>query len=265
MKGFCVSLVLATGFVLGPVGTAGAQLPRDLVAWSADAEIFPPRWTKAPYFATAKPIDEPLKKRAEAIVVRAMGKYPPQMLKKSIRRVYVVGELSFYKRQRWAGTSSADAIYIVVLPARRGYTDAFVEGTIHHEFSSVLANRYRRQFPQKEWLAANPANFRYLGSSSWERKQGQEGGAKAIDKGEKSTRLSARPDLLKQGFLTPYSRSSLENDFNVIAAHLWTNDTGFWKAVAKYPAIRKKCDLAIQFYGRVDSRLTKTFFRQLKR
>jgi len=234
-----------------------------LISWSAGEEIFPPSWLRAPFYQKARPIDAAQKARARAIVMRELGKYPKSVVSKTIRRIYILGEMLVYRSLRFAGTASHECVYIVVRDRSLGYTDDFVESVFHQEYSTLLLNRHLMYFDQKSWKAVNPEGFAYLGPNSWDRVRGKDGGARAMTKAKGSVLLSSDPARVRQGFLSRYAMSSIENDFNAYAAALFRNDTGFWKHVEKHAAVKKKAELAIEFYHKIDPTFTREYFRKL--
>ena len=229
---------------------------RELISWDADATIFPDEWRAEPFFAAAKPIDPSQQARARALVTRAIQRYPGSLITNTLLRVYVVGELTFFKNIPFGGTASDKAVYLAVQPESAGFTDRFITETFHREYSTLLLNLYLKHLDQSAWNAVNANGFRYLGANSWERAKGKDGGAKAIESGAKSLSPQAGGEYLNEGFLSEYSKSSLENDFNEYAAALFMNEAEFQERVAKYPVVRKKRDLALRFYSAIAPELT---------
>lgn len=234
-----------------------------LITWEAHSEIFPERWTTEPFNIKAKPIHNLQRTRAVAAVSRAIEKYPDTLIRNTLQRVYVVGELTLYNNQHFAGTASNTAVYLVVQSEKAGYTDRFVESTFHREYSTLLLNLYLKHLDQSAWNQINPRVFRYAGANSWDHPQGQDGGAKSIDEGKASLSLAPSEDL-KYGFLTEYSKSSLENDFNEYAAALFLNEPRFGKLTEEHPAVANKRDLAVRFYSLLDPKLTPAYFKKLR-
>lgn len=233
---------------------------QSLLRCESHPKIFPEDWTKDPFNARATPILESQRARALAAVNRAIDKYPETLLRRTLQRVYVLGDLTFYKNTHFSGTASNTSLYLVVQSEMEGYTDRFIEATFHREYSTLLLNRYLRYLAQSAWHEINPPDFRYSGPNSWDYPKGQDGGALAIEEGKSSLSLESRPEYLDYGFLTEYSKSSLENDFNEYATALFLNEPQFQKLAETYPAIEKKRDLAIRFYSRIDPDLTPAYF-----
>ena len=245
---FC-STALAAALPEAP--RIGSGAPQELISWDADAKIFPDEWTAEPFFATAKPMDPSQQARARALVTRAIKQYPCSLINETLQRIYVVGELTFFKNIPFGGTASDKAVYLAVQPEGAGFTDRFITETFHREYSTLLLNLHLKHLDQSAWNAVNSNGFRYLGANSWERAKGKDGGARAIENGATSLSPQAGGEYLNEGFLSEYSKSSLENDFNEYAAALFMNEAEFLERVAKYPAVRKKRDLAVRFYSAI--------------
>jgi len=234
-----------------------------LISWSAGPEIFPASWLRPPFHQKAKPIDPARKDKARRIVRYALSKYPEPMIRKTIRRIYILGEMVVYRSLRFAGTASHECVYVVVGDKSWGYTNDFIESVFHQEYSTLLLNRHLGHFDQKGWRSANPEGFAYLGPNSWDRVRGKDGGAQAMTKTAGSVLLSSDPANVRKGFLSKYAMSSIENDFNAYAAAMFRNETGFWEHAARYAPVKKKADLAIEFYRRIDPIFTREYFRSL--
>ena len=236
-----------------------------LISWSSGPEIFPSSWLDAPFYQTAAPIDPSQKDRARAIVRRALQKYPADLIERTLEkgRIYMLGEMKVYRNLQFGGTASQKAVYVVVRDKSRGYTDKFIESVFHQEYSTLLMNRHLKHLDLKAWKAVNPKEFQYLGTNSWDRVRGKDGGARAISNSGGAKLLSTDATRLEQGFLVRYSTSSLENDVNAYAAALFANNPSFWSNVNKHVNVRKKADLTIDFYHQVDPIFTKEYFQKL--
>lgn len=243
--------------------TLDSQQIDRLISTDSSSGIFPASWRQAPFHGKATPIPDHHEQRARQAVARALGRYPAPLIRSNLHRVYLLGGLQFFRDQSFGGTASARAVYLVAGDPADGYTDTFIERTFHRELSTLLLNRYRDKLDTNAWRAVNPPDFSYRGGNSWDRTRGKDGGARAIDAGETSLALGQPPENLNDGFLTEYSRSSLENDFNEYAALLFAGDREFWRAVDRHPAVARKCDLAIAFYQSLSPELTRDYFRHL--
>lgn len=221
------------------------------VVTSADATIFPISWQKEPILASGEALPEDQIERAKTILSRALKKYPLHVLQKELHAVYALSELRFNSVVT-SGTNSRTSVYLKFGESVKGFTDNHIEGVFHAEFSSILWRNHPKQFDADAWRAVNPPGFKYLGN-----------GVAAVKQKKASTTL--REDLNTQGFLVEYAQSTMENDLNGFAKMLFNGDPELWRAAEKFPKIRRKLDLAIGFYQKLDASLTEPFFRSLVR
>jgi hypothetical protein len=217
------------------------------VYFSVQEKMFPQNWYSKKINAMAVPLEEGERERMIGILDRAFSKYPNHVLKENLDRVYAVKSLTFYDVP-YGGTNSRNTIYLADNSSSPAFTDHFIEGVFHHEFSSILMRTCVTFFNEKEWKKVNPAGFLY-----------GNGGVNAILNGEAS--LTFDPALFTQGFLNKYSQSALEEDINVFAQNLFTSGSAFWSVVDENPRVRKKAELLIAFYHRIDPAFTEDYFR----
>jgi hypothetical protein len=151
----------------------------------------------------------------------------------------------------YGGTNSTDALYLANNGSSQGYTDLYLEQTFHHEFSSILYRNHPAVFRESEWLRTNSPGFAYTDP---------ENGVGAIRDNRSSQDFDTV--LCKQGLLTQYASSGIENDLNTIAQNLFSPSPGFWDIVDRYPRIRRKVRLLIGFYNRLHPIFTVTYFRK---
>ena len=219
------------------------------IATQLDSQMFPPTWTVPPVNASAKPIAASELERALACTRRAFAKYPAQMLTANLNRVYLVNDLRFSGIMA-GGTYSTDTVFMSVDTKSEGFSDDYIEGTFHHEFSSVLYYLYPRNFREKEWNAANPKGYKY-----------NESGTDAVKEGKDSEAYD--PELSKKGFLSQYASWSQEEDFNTIAAAMFAGDENLWAEFDRHSPIESKVKIMIDFYAALDKTFDETFFRDL--
>jgi hypothetical protein len=226
------------------VGEAEAT---EIILDQASSEIFPESWRGGKVAAKAEPLLDSQTQRLEAIIERALAKYPADLLSSTLTRVYGLGQLE-YRGIVTGGTRSASAIYIVCKPH---FSDEAVERNIHAEYSSILFRKFEKDFDVQRWEMENPSGFHYLGS-----------GSAAVKAGLASVGLDE--SLHPSGFLTQYSKASLEEDFNAHAARLFTGDSTYWRAIANSPKLKAKSMLVIGFYTKVHREFTEENFRRLR-
>jgi hypothetical protein len=219
------------------------------VVTSIDGNIFPESWLSHEIDAKAEPLHEVEIQRSKLILSSAMDKYPRSVLTSNLKTIYVMHRLQ-YSGISAGGTNSRDNVYLANRGERDGFTDNYLEGSFHHEFSSILLRNFPKYLEKKAWGKVNGDKFRY-GKSGVAAVQGNRAGDK-FD-----------PSLNSEGFLCEYAKSTLENDFNVIAEQLFLGNPKFWSVVDKYPGIKKKTDLAIDFYRKIDCAFGEEYFRSL--
>ncbi len=214
-------------------------------------DMFPSTWQVEPINATATEIIENEVGRSQEMMKRALAKYPVPVLKKHLKRVFVSREIKFYNLP-YGGTNSLDTVYLANDGKQSGYSDLFLEGSLHHEFSSILLRNLPKNLDQRAWDAALPKGFAYRGD-----------GTQSVREGTASTRY--KPEFHAQGFLAQYATSSQEEDFNMLAEALFTGQNRFWDAVDENPALKTKVNLVIDFYTRLDPTFNEDFFRRMVR
>ncbi len=219
------------------------------VVTSADPAIFPESWRKAPVLASGEVSPDDQIKRAQMLLERALKKYPPQVLHADLKAVYVLAELR-YSGVITSGTNSRTSVYLKIGDVKKGFTDAHIEGVFHAEFSSILLRNHAHGLDKDAWNAVNPPGFKYLGN-----------GVDAVKQKVAATVL--RDELHEKGFLVEYAQSTLENDLNGFAKMLFNGEAELWEVAARFPKIRRKLDLTLAFYQKIDASFTEAFFRSL--
>ena len=212
--------------------------------------FFPPEWRKAPVNATGTRISPKELDRLAPIIALFLGRYPVPVVKRNLRDIYLFSDMRFFGKP-YGGTNSTSALYVASQGENRGYSNLFLAGTLHHEFSSILLRGQRARFPTRAWKTANPSGFAYDGTG--------------VEMLGRPNLLVPSPRFLEQGFLTRYSQSSLENDFNMIAGWMFTRPAEIRDFGERYPRIRKKLELAVSFYEALHSGFDFNDVRPLKR
>ncbi|MBA4031665.1 MAG: hypothetical protein C0478_12355 [Planctomyces sp.] len=216
------------------------------VKTSASEEIFPESWRKPPILASGGELPEEQFERVCQVLGPAIKKYPPQVLEKHLKAVYVLSELK-YSGVVTSGTNSRTVVYEKIGDVKQGFPDAHVESVFHAEFSSILLRNRKQDFDEQAWNKINPPGFKYLGN-----------GVDAVK--QKKVGLALDEELHQQGFLKEYSQSTLENDFNAFAAKIFAGDGVIWRIADKHPKIQQKLDLTLDFYKGLDPAFTPEYF-----
>ncbi len=243
--------------VLVVVLLLGSSYPRDSyldertnteIVFHTEGQIFPKHWYNPKIDATVEALSPTERSRIITILNRAFSKYPDHVLRRHLDRVYAFRFMKFYGIA-FGGTNFNNTVYISDDESSPSYTDHYIEGVFHHEFSSILKRDFPKHLNLDAWELINEPFFVY-GS----------GGVYAIRTGDAS--LALDPSLFESGFLTRYSMASVEEDINVFAQHLFNSDPELWGIIDTYPRLRRKAQLLIGFYNRIDPRFNETYFRR---
>ncbi|MEX2578053.1 MAG: hypothetical protein WD342_03265 [Verrucomicrobiales bacterium] len=247
-------------------GAVNAQ-EKATLSFPKTTAFLPRNWIEAPILAEIEPISPDLVEEAGEIIAVALGKYPSEIRERYLKGVHIVGSLRFHD-VGYGGTYLANGKQIVLV-YREFFDRQGFEQRFHHEFSSLLLKQNQRSFEEERWLEANDPEFQYRAGGVIEEQEGERSEATRVLAAEQkktggsgSSLLQLDPELMKQGFLTPYNRVSIEQDFNETAAHLFANPD-LWGFCEKYPRIDHKVDVLIDFYRRLDKRLDRLYFRRL--
>jgi len=219
------------------------------VVTASGPTMFPSSWRKPSIAADGEALPSEQIDRARSILNRGLAKYPPGVLAANLQGVYALAELR-YRGVVTSGTNSRTCMYLKLGSERAGFTSTHIEGVLHAEFSSILLRNHSGFLDTKAWQAANPEGFHYMGDGVEAVKQGKAG-------------LKSAEPLLEQGFLSEYSRSTMENDFNGMVMRLFTGDATVWAMAERYPRIQTKLGLTLAFYRQLDPMFTEAFFRRL--
>lgn len=247
---YCVlALFSLTGLVAQAAEkvSGASSVSTEIIVDRASADIFPEVWLNERINAKAEPLDAAKQRECREIVSNALAKYPAPVLSAHLKKVYVLGGLS-YSGVSVAGTRSKSAVYVV---RKAAYSAAQVEGIVHAEFSSILLQNSPNQFDKAAWQRTNPADFQYRGS-----------GVQAVR--SKQASLRTTDELCEEGFLNEYSKASIEEDFNSYASRLLMGDTRLWTAIEQFPKVKAKAELAMSFYAKLDAAFTREFFMTLR-
>jgi hypothetical protein len=222
------------------------------IIFVTESGMFPTNWYGGTIKGSAVSLDESERQRSVDILKKAMVKYPVDVLKKTLKKIYVLKDLNFFG-VGYGGTNTDYKVYVVNEGLSNGYDDNFVEKLFHAEYSSVLFNMFPDYFNAKAWQKMNPDGWKYTGTT----------GAEAIRDGESSESITDKYN--SQGFLNQYSQSTLENDFNAFAKNIFCCDETFWNTVEKYRGLVVKLYLAVDFYHKINPAFTEDYFRKLSK
>lgn len=199
---------------------------------------FPADWLPAPVLANATLLDSAEFERSRNCIEIALNRYSTPVLADELKHIVMFQAIRFYGL-KFGGTNSIDTVFLTNDGAAKGYTDRYITGAFHHEFSSILLRNHPDKFDQKAWDKAIPPNFQYRGN-----------GTDAVREGTSNTSYDS--SLYQQGFVSQYSQASMEEDFNMLAEGLLTGDPEMAEAARRSARIRAKLTVVVQFYKAID-------------
>ncbi len=195
-------------------------------------------------FSKVKKIDPAVLALYPAILLEAFAKYPVQVIKMHLKAIYFAKEID-QSGFKLAGTY--DQFRQVLYLTNDGrQSDELSIATFHHEFSSLLLSKHG--FFLNPWFAQNPEGFKYRRElyADW-KKEYQWASIKEII-----------PDYGK-GFLSLYGQTNFENDFNEYSEMIFTYPKKFKKIMKRYPRVRGKFLVWLEFYHQIDPVFTEEY------
>lgn len=220
------------------------------ILFEVDDKTFPVDWQTKEINATGVNLDTSEIARSTKIIKRALKKYPVEVLRKNLVKVFVLKSIEFYG-VGFGGTNSTDILFLTNDGVENGYTDEYLEKTFHHEFSSILLRNYPEFFPLEQWNTVNNDVY-----------QDESGGVEAIRSNEAGTDFDE--ELMLKGFLFQYAMTDYENDLNSFAENIFCPKKDFLNFVEKYPRVHKKYNFVKGFYQKIDASFDDAFFESLK-
>ncbi len=200
-------------------------------------EYFSDQWRKPPISGRGGQLPLEEVERLLPLIEGFLSGYPDTILEENLENIYLLSDLNFYGKN-YGATNSKSGLYIRSEGRNAGFSDSFLLARMHSEFSSILMRNY--DFPEAEWHKINRAGFEYVG--------------RGRDVLGQPNLYGQTDKLLSDGFIVQYAQSSMENDFNMIVDWLFTKPSELRRLAQKYPRIKSKMELAINFYESIDNR-----------
>ena len=225
------------------------------IVCDVDKEMFPAEWYAPPVSVKVTPLDVPRIESVLRILLTGLTKYPADMLRKDLRRIYVVQQLSYYNTVVGGfGSPTQKRLYLSHQENwgvySEAYINAYLETELHHEFAHVLLANHPGQFSRARWQALNPPGFQY-----------GKGGLDAVNKGQYSMEDAAK--YWKQGFANKYAVADYDEDVASTCEYLFAGNPLFWQAVGQNAILRQKVAMLAAFYHALDSSFTLDHFQHL--
>ena len=117
------------------------------------------------------------------------------------------------------------------------------------ELLALLLKTEMSRFPVARWGEQNAPGFEY---DKRKANAGDGPGAILLDE-----------TVAEDGFLTPWCMRALDTDIAQVVGMLFSGDQTLWSAAERFPRIKGKLDLALEFLHEVDPRLTRDHFERL--
>jgi hypothetical protein len=193
--------------------------------------FFPTDWQQPALALSAVEIDVAEATRLLPIIRQFLETHPEPVIRADLENIYLLRELSF-KGKPYGGTHRDKNMYIVCDGVQNRFDDAFMLRRLHSEFSSILLEYHT--FPTNSWVQLNPLGFTYSGN-----------GFEMVDH---PARYDSTDRSCSDGFLIHYCRSSVQNDFNIVSAWLFTQKSELDTLSQQHYRLQEKQDVAEQFY-----------------
>ncbi len=221
-----------------------------VVYFTGSATMFPSSWRGGEINGKAKPLKKKEYERSKKLVLQALNKYPVEVLKRNLTKIYIMDYIEFFGLE-YGGTNSNSVVYMTNQGEVEGYDDLYVEQTFHHEFSSILMRNYESIYNEYNWTACNSDSAHY-----------GPGGVAALTLDEYG--LDFDEKLMEKGFLFGYASSDTENDLNSFAENIFAPSPTFWDMVDKWPRIKCKLELIVEFYQGIHPQFELDYFKRFK-
>jgi hypothetical protein len=175
-------------------------------------------------------------------IEESLGVYPPGFISTLCHAIFVCRSLTLDGAE--AGGTFGPAWLILAASLRVGEGGIFETCRlgVHHEFSSLIWARMPDL--QVTWSTLMP--------NGWQ---------PAHTNAEVLSHRDEQEDR-RDGFLTAYGSTTLENDFNTYAETIFAFPDRLVNAARKSPIVERKVSIALDAYERLDPRLRETFTQQ---
>lgn len=195
--------------------------------------------------------DEAGRSRLQRLLHVEMAKYPSGVLG-FVSQVYVGGTLT-YNSDAVGGFHFLGMVFIAAGEHDAGAsTDAHVARAFHHEVAHALMDAHRATFDGARFRAALPAGFNY----DEERPADP---PPALTAGSRPGDDSPSLDLLDEGFLVPWGKRSMDEDFASYAEVLVRKPELLLATFAPESRVGRKARVVRDFYIAIDPRFEAVF------
>jgi hypothetical protein len=262
--GFTIVIVAPSGCVSGPSVSSQSALKCDQtvegvardtsvfsdslhsIRFPMNGDFLPAAYQK---MTKVRPLSSAMYATAREAVVGAYGRLSSDA-RSLVERIYIVSRIDI-NGSFAAGTWFDRSIVVSLTPYwQESLQRENVMLAIFHESSSVILRQCSRAFEEHLWRQCNPTAFEYDND--------EDKYAMSAD-----VALESSDQTLAMGFICPYGMSTLENDFNMFSERLFAGDFRLWVWATQYDRIYRKLELLLAFWGRVDSKMDRSYFQNL--
>ncbi len=207
----------------------------------SDSAAFFPDWRTSPeYRAECEEIEPDQLRRMPAILNQALARYPKGFVAQHLKTIALAKRMSFYGVD-YGATCGPGVIFMAVRPEM---DEDYLFLAFHHELAHLLL--HQKPFQNlKRWEALNPGGFVYPNNAI------QAAGIK---------RGMTQPEMLAQGFLSDFCRSSFSEDFCYFSAFFFLDPGRYHYLLEQYPKLKAKFELWLDYYHDLDPRFTAEYF-----
>ena len=204
----------------------------------------PPIPAGPPRNSNVKPIRHRVLMQYSNILLKAFDKYPDKVIKKHLKAIYFAREIDADGLK--AGGTYDPFRRIIYLVDNGGKNDDQAMSTIHHELSSLFLKSY--SFWVDPWTDHHPEDFKYLNDiyDDW----------KTMKKARKAI---TDHSCYEKGIVSNYGLTNFENDFNEYSEMIFTYPEKFKQIMGKYPRVRDKFLIWLEFYQKIDPIFTEKY------
>ena len=206
--------------------------------------IFPSYFIDSPVNVSYEPLDTNRAGTISNILSAELSKYPKKFLDLSLDEVCVFASLNIFGNSV-GGTHGDSSVFLIDCTK-----DSDLRENFHHEFNHILYYQFGTWFDLDGWKAANKAGFSY-----------GNGGTEAIT--NKSYKNIGLEYSSKDGFVTEYAKSAIEEDIAETSMYLFCGNDEFWAVVDSNTILKEKVRILVNFYNRLDPVFTMKYFRGL--
>lgn len=146
------------------------------------------------------------------------------------------------------GLAVGSRIYLAVSHGDSVLWEEELAQVFFHELGHAVLNQVDAWLVKLRWKKLLPKGFKYRST-----------GFDAVRSGHADPCFSK--DWLEHGFISQYSATSFDEDFCMIAQHLFVGTRDFWLAADEFPAILQRIRIVLEVYRSLGFKITEEVAR----